>query len=65
MILLRDGNGCVFPLLKDCIGGVKDPTWVVRCSFAFDALNLPSCFFLSVDSSLGGFQCQLYQWTSL
>ncbi|XP_065062827.1 E3 ubiquitin-protein ligase UBR5-like isoform X1 [Rhopilema esculentum] len=28
LILLRDGNGCVFPLIKDYIGGIKDPNWV-------------------------------------
>ncbi|KAL7740186.1 hypothetical protein ACLKA6_003892 [Drosophila palustris] len=26
-IVLRDGNGALYPLAKDCIGSIKDPQW--------------------------------------
>ena len=26
-VLLRDGNGAIYPLAKDCNGGIRDPTW--------------------------------------
>ncbi|KAH8369432.1 hypothetical protein KR009_010813 [Drosophila setifemur] len=26
-IILRDGNGALYPLAKDCLGSIKDPQW--------------------------------------
>ncbi|KAL4629964.1 E3 ubiquitin-protein ligase UBR5 isoform X5 [Arapaima gigas] len=27
-IILRDGNGTIYPLAKDCMGGIRDPDWL-------------------------------------
>ncbi|KAJ8386321.1 hypothetical protein AAFF_G00175170 [Aldrovandia affinis] len=27
-IVLRDGNGTIYPLAKDCMGGIRDPDWL-------------------------------------
>uniref|UniRef100_UPI00358E0F24 E3 ubiquitin-protein ligase UBR5-like isoform X5 n=1 Tax=Myxine glutinosa TaxID=7769 RepID=UPI00358E0F24 len=27
-VLLRDGNGTLYPLSRDCLGGVRDPDWL-------------------------------------
>ncbi|KAJ8353856.1 hypothetical protein SKAU_G00214230 [Synaphobranchus kaupii] len=26
-VLLRDGNGTIYPMAKDCMGGIRDPDW--------------------------------------
>lgn len=27
-VLLRDGNGALYPLARDCTGGIRDPAWL-------------------------------------
>ncbi|XP_075562225.1 E3 ubiquitin-protein ligase UBR5 isoform X8 [Pelecanus crispus] len=27
-IILRDGNGTIYPMAKDCMGGIRDPDWL-------------------------------------
>ncbi|XP_063054957.1 E3 ubiquitin-protein ligase UBR5 isoform X4 [Engraulis encrasicolus] len=27
-IILRDGNGTIYPMAKDCVGGIRDPDWL-------------------------------------
>ncbi|XP_072562057.1 E3 ubiquitin-protein ligase UBR5 isoform X7 [Paramormyrops kingsleyae] len=27
-VILRDGNGTIYPLAKDCMGGIRDPDWL-------------------------------------
>lgn len=27
-IILRDGNGTIYPMAKDCMGGLRDPDWL-------------------------------------
>lgn len=27
-IILRDGNGTIYPMVKDCVGGIRDPDWL-------------------------------------
>uniref|UniRef100_A0A7N6B6Z7 HECT-type E3 ubiquitin transferase n=1 Tax=Anabas testudineus TaxID=64144 RepID=A0A7N6B6Z7_ANATE len=27
-IILRDGNGTIYPMAKDCTGGIRDPDWL-------------------------------------
>ncbi|XP_052003606.1 E3 ubiquitin-protein ligase UBR5 isoform X6 [Xyrauchen texanus] len=27
-IILRDGNGTIYPMAKDCMGGIRDPDWI-------------------------------------
>lgn len=27
-IILRDGNGTIYPMAKDCMGGIRDPEWL-------------------------------------
>ncbi|MGH0141036.1 UNVERIFIED_CONTAM: hypothetical protein FKN15_072458 [Acipenser sinensis] len=27
-VLLRDGNGTIYPVAKDCMGGIRDPDWL-------------------------------------
>eukprot|EP00794_Sanderia_malayensis_P011765 gene11765-12982_t len=39
IVLLRDGNGCIFPLVKDCVGGIRNPNWVVSISFSESAVS--------------------------
>lgn len=26
--ILRDGNGTIYPMAKDCMGGIRDPDWL-------------------------------------
>jgi E3 ubiquitin-protein ligase EDD1 len=26
-LILRDGNGAIYPLAKDCLDGIRDPLW--------------------------------------
>ena len=26
-VILRDGNGALYPLVKDCLEGIRDPIW--------------------------------------
>ena len=26
-MILRDGNGAIYPLAKDCLDGIRDPLW--------------------------------------
>lgn len=25
---MRDGNGTIYPMAKDCMGGIRDPDWL-------------------------------------
>ncbi|XP_041104644.1 E3 ubiquitin-protein ligase UBR5 isoform X7 [Polyodon spathula] len=27
-VILRDGNGTIYPMAKDCMGGIRDPDWL-------------------------------------
>uniref|UniRef100_A0A8C7NHR3 E3 ubiquitin-protein ligase UBR5 n=1 Tax=Oncorhynchus mykiss TaxID=8022 RepID=A0A8C7NHR3_ONCMY len=27
-VILRDGNGTIYPMAKDCMGGIRDPEWL-------------------------------------
>jgi len=27
-MILRDGNGAIYPLAKDCLEGIRDPLWL-------------------------------------
>jgi hypothetical protein len=27
-LILRDGNGALYPLAKDCLEGIRDPLWL-------------------------------------
>ncbi|KAJ8394592.1 hypothetical protein AAFF_G00043950 [Aldrovandia affinis] len=27
-VVLRDGNGTIYPMAKDCMGGIRDPDWL-------------------------------------
>lgn len=27
-MILRDGNGAIYPLAKDCVEGIRDPLWL-------------------------------------
>lgn len=35
MVQLRDGNGAIYPLSKNCTDGIRDPLWLdlppIRC----------------------------------
>ena len=27
-MMLQDGNGALYPLVKDCLEGIRDPLWI-------------------------------------
>uniref|UniRef100_A0A671M338 E3 ubiquitin-protein ligase UBR5 n=1 Tax=Sinocyclocheilus anshuiensis TaxID=1608454 RepID=A0A671M338_9TELE len=47
-IILRDGNGTIYPMAKDCMGGIRDPDWLDLSPIAslgmgvHSLVNLPS-----------------------
>ncbi|XP_062562215.1 E3 ubiquitin-protein ligase hyd isoform X7 [Armigeres subalbatus] len=45
VLLLRDGNNTIYPMSKDCVDAIRDPTWLdlppIKC-IAAASLTLPS-----------------------
>jgi len=43
-LLLRDGNGAIYPVAKDCLDGIRDPLWfdmAPLCSLSMAIQSLP------------------------
>lgn len=49
-LILRDGNGAIYPVAKDCLDGIRDPLWfdmAPLCSLNMAIQSLPSAGTLS------------------
>jgi len=44
-LILRDGNGAIYPVAKDCLDGIRDPLWLDMaplCSLSMAIQSVPS-----------------------
>ena len=42
--MLRDGNGAIYPVAKDCLDGIRDPLWfdmAPLCTLSMAVQSLP------------------------